>query len=153
MSKISDIEKRRKLVDKLKIKIKNEVTEKIRNNAKELLLFSDEIDLLAKDNDSNIDFMDFCNEITISKYLLDFVNKDNMFMNWYGKYPELDKIVYVISDKHIEMWLQDDFNFLEEVIYKFGLNIFYITEKDFEFNFTGVIEDILYDKKKEIQSA
>jgi len=152
MSKLSEKSQRQGQVDKLKEKINNEIKEIIKRDALELLSFEDEIDdsLSDKDCDNGEEFINLCNEVTICTILRDFINLPNTFMEYSAAYGrEIDKIFYTISDEHIDMWLENDFNFMARAISCFGLNVFEISEKRFQYDFTSVFEDVLYRQKKE----
>jgi hypothetical protein len=41
-------------------------------------------------------------------------------MNYHASYGDLDNIVYIISDRHIDMWLEEDFNFCIELYANLG---------------------------------
>lgn len=139
--KISDEIVRREKIRKLKEKIMSEIEKEIRNCKKEL--------------QSNIQDKDFDYCIRDSFALLElkrYIENDNCFMRYEAKYNDKDIVIYMVSDKDLDIWLQKDYSFVENYLLKeeeAGYNIFPIlNDKYFGYNFTNIFDSILYDKKQ-----
>ena len=131
--KISDEIVRREKIRKLKEKIMSEIEKEISNCKKEL--------------QSNIQDKDFA-LLELKQYL----KNDYCFMRYEAKYNDKDIVIYMVSDKDLDIWLQKDYSFVENYLLKAeeaGYNIFPIlNDKYFGYNFTNIFDSILYDKKQ-----
>lgn len=142
-SKLSDMNKRIEKVNTLKNQINNQIDTEIQKCSKYLFL------LLQNNDNTNDEYQEdlirYCNNISICNTLRSIINLPETFMIYEAKYPDLDTIVYTISDMHIDMWLEYRC-FVTHIIDTFGLSIINIRERDFEYKFANVLEDCLYEK-------
>ncbi len=139
--KISDEIVRREKIRKLKEKIMSEIEKEIGSCKKEL--------------QSNIQDKDFDYCIKDSFALLElkrYVENDYCFMGYEAKYNDKDIVIYMVSAKDLDIWLQNDYSFVRNYLSKAeeaGYNIFPIlNDKYFGYNFTNIFDSILYDKKQ-----
>ena len=139
--KISDEIVRREKIRKLKEKIMSENEKEIGSCKKEL--------------QSNIQDKDFDYCIKDSFALLElkrYVENDYCFMGYEAKYNDKDIVIYMVSAKDLDIWLQNDYSFVRNYLSKAeeaGYNIFPIlNDKYFGYNFTNIFDSILYDKKQ-----
>lgn len=89
-----------------------------------------------------------------------FVNDPSSFMKVIMKDPRHDVIVYGVSDRHLDMFIDDDFQFVQNFLTKTAhieicdMLIDYLSDGFFEFNFVSAFEEVLYDKKlKEMENV
>ena len=139
--KISDEIVRREKIRKLKEKIMSEIKKEISNCKKEL--------------QSNIQDKDFDYCIRDCFALLElkrYIENDYCFMRYEAKYNDKNIVIYMVSDKDLDIWLQKDYSFVENYLLKAeeaGYNIFSIlNDKYFGYNFTNIFDSILYDRKQ-----
>ena len=143
--KISNIPIREDKVKRLKTKILTEIE-------KELNIIKTEMGEYM----SNDDAFDYLIKRSFAiLYLKRYIEREHTFMSYEAQYPDKDIIIYMISDKDLEIWLQEDycfvFNFLFEAEEK-GFNVFpLLTDHYFGYHFTNIFDSILYDKKMEEQ--
>lgn len=139
--KISDEIIRIEKVKKLKQKILSEIDNllsKYRNGLSENL------------NDRGFEFC-----IRQSFALLElkkYVENEYSFMSYEAKDYNNDIVVYTISDKDLNIWLQEDYSFVISFLVK-AENVDYdvfqiLNDKYFGHNFTNICESILYDDKQ-----
>ncbi len=82
-----------------------------------------------------------------------FVNDPSSFMKIIMKDPAHDAIIYGLSDKHLNMFIDDNFKFVQNFLAKTAhieicdMLIDYLSDGFFEFNFVNAFEEVLYDKK------
>lgn len=139
--KISDEIVRRKKIRKLKEKIILEIEKRISNYKKGL--------------QSNIEdelFNCYIKEYFVLLELKQYLESDYCFMGYEAKYNDKDIVIYMVSDKDLDIWLQNDYSFVENYLLKAeeaGYNIFSIlNDKYFGYNFTNIFDRILYDEKQ-----
>lgn len=139
--KLSDEIVRREKIRKLKEKIMSEIEKEFSNCKKEL--------------QSNIQDKDFDYCIRDSFALLElkrYIENDYCFMRYEAKYHDKDIVIYMVSDKDLDIWLQKDYSFVENYLLKAeeaGYNIFSIlNDKSFGYNLTNIFDSILYDEKQ-----
>lgn len=140
--KISDEIIRIKKVKKLKRKILSEIDDllsKYRNGLYENL------------SDRGFEF--FVRRSFALLELKKYVETEYSFMSYEVKDYKNDIVVYIVSDKDLNVWLQEDYSFAisfliqaEDVDY----NVFQLlNDKYLGYNFTNMCEYILYDKKQD----
>lgn len=139
--KISDEIMRKEKVRKVKGKILSE----IKTN----------IDICKKEMQSNISDEDFAyciKECFVLLELKNYLNNDNSFMNYEAKYYDKDIVIYIISDKNLNIWLQEDYSFVSKFLDKVqdnGYDVFpLLNDRYLEYNFTSSVNRLLYDKKQ-----
>lgn len=139
--KISDEIVRREKIRKLKEKIILEIEKRISNYKKGL--------------QSNIEdelFNYYIKEFFVLLELKQYLESDYCFMGYEAKYNDKDIVIYMVSDRNLDIWLQEDYSFVENYLLKAeeaGYNIFSIlNDKYFGYNFTNIFDSILYDEKQ-----
>ena len=63
------------------------------------------------------DFELFIKESFAMLYLKQYVEKEYSFMSFEAKYYNEDIVIYMVSDRELEVWLQDDYSFLYHFLY------------------------------------
>ena len=139
--KISDEIVRREKIRKLKEKIILEIEKRISNYKKEL--------------QSNIEdelFNYYIKGFFVLLELKQYLESDYCFMEYEAKYNDKDIVIYMVSDRDLDIWIQNDYSFVENYLLKAeeaGYNIFSIlNDKYFGYNFTNIFDSILYDEKQ-----
>lgn len=143
MERISDEPIRKEKVKRLKEKILAEIEKEFENKKK----------YMSSDNDFEL----FIKESFAMLCLKQYIEKENTFMLYEAKYYNEDIVIYMVSDRELEVWLQDDYSFLYSFLYeaeRHDYNVFLmLNDKYFGYSFTSVLDYILYDKRKEIKSS
>lgn len=84
--------------------------------------------------------------------LKEYIEDEHSFMNYETKDYNNDIIVYTVSDKNLNIWLQEDYPFTINFLMKaknVDYNVFQLLDDGyFGYNFTNICESILYDKRK-----
>ena len=149
--KISETPIREEKIKRLKAKILAEIDKRLEILKK----------YLAENQEFIMEDFEYC--ITESFVLLklkEYVEYEYSFQTYEAKYPEYDKIVYRVSDRELEVWLQDDYyfigGFLVDVEENQG-NVFpLLNDHYFGYRFTNIFDYIHYDEKikkqKEVES-
>lgn len=145
--KISDIEKRKNLVNKLKNKINKEIKIK-RKNHNELYKYNDDKDYVV-------------NQIIKEEFamikLKEYLGYENSFMDYSIKYQYKDVVIYYINIDLINIWLQDTFNFVNNYLDKadehnYNDILSILNDKFLGNEFTSVFDTALYkEKNKDIK--
>lgn len=143
--KISNIPIRKDKVKRLKTKILTEIEKElniIKTNMDKYMSNDDAFDCLIKRS-----FAILC--------LKRYVEREYTFMSYEAQYPNKDIIIYVVSDKDLEIWLQKDYCFVLNFLFEAEENKFNVfpllTDRYFGYHFTNIIDSILYDEKMEEQ--
>ena len=144
--KISDEKIRREKVSELKERILLEVNIKL----------SATKDAMMKDI-KNLCFPIYIKTCFALLKLKEYLEDKNSFMDYEAKYPDKDIVIYTISDRNLDIWMQYAFPFImtfltkaKEVDYNMDL---ILTDKYFGYNFTSICEAILYDSRKQINEV
>ena len=144
--KISEIPIRKEKVRKLKDKICKEI-------ANELLLNHKDIQVYLTNHEHDTQDWDFI--ISQEFYLLrlkDYIEDPNSFWAYEMRNVQTDTIVYQVSDKCLNIWLQEDYHFVWNFLNqreKFGhcdLNDLF-NDYYFGYQFTNAFDIIHYNKK------
>ena len=150
VEKISEISIRKEKVNRLKEKILKEINE-------ELESFKND---LKYDMTNGIKYIDEF-EYTISHMhylfrLRDYINQDYVFTTVINKDDKLDRVVYQVPIMEIEIWLQDNFNFVRHFLHKIDYNGYIVetllNEEYFGFKFTDIFDKIAYKDKLKKES-
>lgn len=110
LEKISESAIRQNKINTLKAKIHNEIEEytaSIRENMK--ILLEEEI--------INPDMWDYC--VCVAFFLTqltEFVDWEGAFQNKEAENPKKDAVIYTISVDEIDIWLQEEFNFVSHLL-------------------------------------
>lgn len=145
--RISDIENRQILVNKLKNKINKEI--KIhRKNHNELYKYNDDKDYVV-------------NQIIKEEFamikLKEYLDYEYSFMDYSIKYYDKDVVIYYIDINLINIWLQDTFNFVNNYLDKVDEHnyndiLFILNDKYLGNEFTSIFDTALYkEKNKDIK--
>ena len=145
--KISDIENRQILVNKLKNKINKEINIK-RKNHNELYKYNDDKDYVI-------------NQIIKEEFamikLQEYLDYEYSFMDYTAKYYDKDIVIYYIDIDLINIWLQDTFNFVNNYLDKaaehnYNNILSILNDKYLGNGFTSVFDTALYkEKNKDIK--
>lgn len=145
--RISDIENRQILVNKLKNKINKEIKIQ-RKNHNELYKYNDDKDYVV-------------NQIIKEEFamikLKEYLDYEYSFMDYSIKYYDKDIVIYYIDIDLINIWLQDTFNFVNNYLDKAAENnynniLFILNDKYLGNEFTSVFDTALYkEKNKDIK--
>lgn len=147
MEKVSDQEKRIELIKAFKEKVNRELDSILKNEMLYAKSFCfDDIKDLYSDNYK--EFKCISNKITICLFLREWI-EEYSFLEYMRKNEKDDYIVYKISSRHLRLWLQKDYYFVESLIYKFGLETLMINDRMLEYYLTSVIEEAIFTKKEE----
>ena len=153
MEKISEKHLRLAKVQKLREKILYEIECLSNYYKEELKVFCQDDELLSK-------FLDkFALEHTKLVCLKRFVNSETFFMNIIASDPSCDVVIYTISDKHLDMFLEEKFLFTQKFLEKVANASItkldtYLDDFFFNFKFISTMEEILYDNKlKEVDDV
>ena len=139
--KISDEKIRREKVNKLKRKILSEINSRISYIKAHMI------------TDTNNKYFDLFIKTSYALLRLkEYIEDDNCFMEYVAKYHNEDIVIYIVSDKNLNIWMSDDYSFIsiyllnaEDIDYNVD---FILTDQYFEYNFTSICESILYDKRQ-----
>lgn len=146
MEKLSEKEIRDKKIVQLKEKIKKEIEEKILDNKQYMKAYFEENDF------------DTWNSLITEAFALlklkEYVELNTSFNMIETCIPEKDIIIYTISIDLINLWLQDEYKFVNQFLlnmeYDEIKNVFtMLNEKYFAYEFTNIYDIILYKQKNE----
>lgn len=145
--RISDIENRQILVNKLKNKINKEIKIQ-RKNHNELYKYNDDKDYVI-------------NQIIKEEFamikLKEYLDYEYSFMDYSIKYYDKDVVIYYIDIDLINIWLQDTFNFVNNYLDKVDEHnyndiLFILNDKYLGNEFTSIFDTALYkEKNKDIK--
>lgn len=145
--RISDIENRQILVNKLKNKINKEIKIK-RKNHNELYKYNDDKDYVV-------------NQIIKEEFAMiklhEYLDYEHSFMDYTAKYYDKDVVIYCIDIDLINIWLQDTFNFVNNYLDKAADNNYnnilsILNDKYLGNEFTSIFDTTLYkEKNKDIK--
>lgn len=145
--RISDIENRQILVNKLKNKINKEIKIQ-RKNHNELYKYNDDKDYVI-------------NQIIKEEFamikLKEYLDYEYSFMDYSIKYYDKDVVIYYIDIDLINIWLQDTFNFVNNYLDKadehnYNDILSILNDKYLGNEFTSIFDTALYkEKNKDIK--
>ena len=145
--KISDQPIREEKIKRLKEKILKEIEEELERGKRDLTY-----DLTNGIEDE----YEFERTISIMHYLYklrEFVNWEHSFNTVYGVYPQHGTIVYAVSMREIDIWLQEKYNFVSHFLFNIDKEEFRVVEEMlsddyFGIHFTSIFDRIAYDEKQ-----
>lgn len=146
MEKLSEKEIRDKKIVQLKEKIKKEIEEKILDNKQYMKAYLEENDF------------DTWNLLITETFALlklkEYVELNTSFNMIETCISEKNIIIYTISIDLINLWLQDEYNFVNQFLFNMEYDeikdVFtMLNEKYFAYNFTNIYDIILYKQKNE----
>lgn len=146
MEKLSEKEIRNKKIVQLKEKIKKEIEEKILDNKQYMKAYLEENDFDT--------WKSLITEAFVLLKLKEYVELNTSFNMIETCIPEKDIIIYTISIDLINLWLQDEYQFVNQFLFNMEYdeikNVFTIlNEKYFAYNFTNIYDIVLYKQKNE----
>ena len=144
--KISEIPIREEKIKKLKEKILADIDKHLERNRQDMKI-------LLTNNENIMQDWDFIvtQEFTLLR-LKDFIKNEYTFWSIEARYEEEDIIVYQVSDRDINIWLQDDYRFVNSFLDKMELegycDVYQILNyRYFGYEFTDIFDEIKYDEK------
>ena len=146
MEKLSEKEIRDKKIIQLKEKIKKEIEEKILDNKQYMKTSLEEDDF------------DIWNLLITDAFALlklkEYVELNTSFNMIETCIPEKDIIIYTIPIDLINLWLQDEYEFVNQFLFNMKYdeikNVFtMLNEKYFAYKFTNIYDIVLYKQKNE----
>ena len=131
--KISNEAIRLEKVKKLKEKIAIEIDERI-------TIYKSEMQSDISENDFN-----YCvKNIFVLLELKEYLDRDTSFMSYEVKDYDKDIVVYMISDRDLTIWLQNDYFFVINFLNKVEENRYNVfpllNDKYFGYNFTNIFD-------------
>jgi hypothetical protein len=140
--RISDGQKRLEKIEKLKRKVLTDIE-------KELNLIKEELKTVSF---TEADFKFLVQRSWALYGLQEYMSEKDVFQTMVARYPEQDIIIYVVSDECLEIWLQEDYNFVFNFLCQAERCHFDISpmlnDDYFGHCFTSVFEIALYQEKK-----
>lgn len=140
--KVSDELIREEKVKKLKTKILSEI-------AKELNLTKEEIKWCLLDGDDDFDFLVKRSFVLLN--LKEYIEWEGSFCRFTYRDPANDIIIYSVSDRQLNMWLQDDYYFVHHFLTQaedYGYDVFpLLNDNHFGYRFNSILDNIIYDNK------
>lgn len=145
--KISETPIREAKIQKLKDKILREI-EKYSTSVK------NQMKLYLEDNKDNIEYWNFLitREFILLK-LKEFIKDKSAFQSIEAMYGDIDTIVYQVSDRELNIWLQDDYDFVNNFLCRIDENngSWYIGDflnnRFFGYQATNIIDYAIYDSR------
>ena len=144
--KISEIPIREEKIKKLKEKILADIDKHLERNRQDMKIFLTNNENIMQD----WDFM-ISQEFTLLR-LKDFIKNEYTFWSIEARYEEEDIIVYQVSDRDINIWLQDDYHFVNSFLDKMELEGYcdvyqILNDRYFGYEFTDIFDEIQYDER------
>lgn len=146
IEKLSDQEVRIKLINKFKEKIFKEIEKNMKNDL-QLIKSYTYSDIENMESDQYNEFKYLSKKISICLFMREWIMK-NSFMSTIKVSEEDDCVIYKISSRHLELWLQDDYDFMWNLIDRFGYDTLHLTDEMLENKFTSIIDEALFTEKK-----
>ena len=143
--KISEKSIRKDKVKRLKTKILTEIDE--------------EFKLLQDETKTYLSSDEFFNHLIKKSFALlnlkEYIEIEDTFMFYEAEYPDDDVIVYTVSDKNLEIWLQEDYSFVFNFLFKaeeYNFDVFpLLNERYFAYSFTNIFDSAAYETKMKQQ--
>ena len=137
---LSNIESRKEKIDKLIIKIIKESNDMLKD-------YRESISLPFSHEYSEMDFEKDVECVYALYQLKNYLNH-NPFMQF-----DFARETYIVSDESIDIWLLDDFTFVQKfllIVYTDGFDPNMIRDKWFEHDFMSIIERLVCRKRLEL---
>ena len=148
--KISEKHIREEKIKRLKEKIYSEIDDITKRLRREMyqLLFVDNTDEYFEDDWEYL----ISNGFYLIK-LKEYIDNPMVFQTIIAEYKDDDIVIYQVSDENLDIWLQDDFNFVLTFInnmeFRERRNVYEIlNDKYFEYNFVSIFEKVRLKQKK-----
>ena len=128
-------------VDKVK-KVKEKILSEIKN---EMIVYKDQMQHAI--TDENFEY--FVRNSFALLELKKFLENEDSFMRYEIKLPAKDIVIYMVSDKNLSIWLEDDYSFIHNFLDKVEKNEYNVFPllNDFGTYFTNICDSILYGKR------
>ena len=130
-------------VDKVK-KVKEKILSEIKN---EMIVYKDQMQHAITDED----FEYFVRNSFALLELKKFLENEDSFMRYEIKLPAKDIVIYMVSDKNLSIWLEDDYSFIHNFLDKVEKNEYNVfpllNDRFFETYFTNICDSILYGRR------
>lgn len=102
---------------------------------------------------NSTDDFDYCVKQSFSLLRLkQYLEAGDCFMRYAARYEDSDVIVYLVSVKDLDIWLQEDYSFVTNFLLaakEHKYNVFpLLNDRYFGGSFTNVIDSVLYDEKQ-----
>lgn len=140
--KISDRPIRDEKIKRLKAKILAEIEQ-------EMSIIKNEIKVYLNDNEY------FSSLIKSSFALLnlkEYIEREYSFQSIEAEYFNMDAVVYMVTERNIDIWLQEDYSFVINFLCKvedYGYDVFHLlNDRYFGYSFTNILDGVVYDMKK-----
>lgn len=131
-------------IDKVK-RVKEKIVSEIKN---EMIVYKDQMHHAITDED----FEYFVRNSFALLELKKFLENEDSFMRYEIKLPAKDIVIYMVSDKNLSIWLEDDYSFIHNFLDKVEKNEYNVfpllNDRFFETYFTNICDSVLYDDKK-----
>lgn len=144
--KLSETPIREEKIRKLKEKILTEIDKYSDRNRKHMKVY------LTSNNDIVEDWYYMVTQEFLLLRLKEYIENVNSFWSFENKYDDKDIIIYQISDRKLNIWLQDDYDFVFNYLNKFefeGVRDAYdiLNDRYFGYEFTNIFDEILYNDR------
>ena len=145
--KISDKPIREDKIKRLKEKILKEIEEELERGKRDLTYD------LTNGIEDEYEFKYVIHTMHYLYKLREFVNWEHSFNMIYAEYYNFDIVIYAVSIREIDIWLQDDYNFVTQFLFNANYDDNVIVEHMLNdeylgINFTNIFDAIAYDEKQ-----
>lgn len=144
--KISEIPIREEKIRKLKEKILKEIDKYLERNRKDMKVY-------LVDDENEIEDWNFMvtQEFSLLR-LKDYIEDGKTFWSFEARYNDKDIIIYQVSDRKLNIWLQEDYNFTSNFLCKIEFEGFcdvfeLLNDRYFGYEFTNIFDEIQYDDR------
>lgn len=144
--KISEMSIREEKIEKLKTKVLAEIdkyTKRMHEGIKQYLI----------NNENGLEDWDYMiSEEFLLLRLKEFIEQLRLFQSIETRYENKDIIIYQVSDENLSIWLQEDYNFTHNFLFKikhegFGDVYKILNDRFFGYDFTNIFDRIQYHDK------
>lgn len=137
------ISNKKERVDKVK-KVKEKILSEIEN---EMAAYKEQMQHAITDED----FEYFVRNSFALLELKKFLENEDPFMHYEIKIPAKDIVIYMVSNKNLSIWLEDDYSFIHNFLDKVEKNEYNVfpllNDRFFGTYFTNICDSILYRKR------
>ena len=150
--KISDKPIREAKIKRLKEKILKEIEEELERGKRDLTYD------LTNGIEDEYEFKYVIHTMHYLYKLREFVNWEHSFNMIYAEYYNFDIVIYAVSMREIDIWLQDDYNFVTQFLFNVNYDDNVIVEHMLNdeylgINFTNIFDAIAYDEKQKTKNG
>lgn len=130
-------------IDKVK-RVKEKILSEIEN---EMAAYKEQMQHAITDED----FEYFVRNSFALLELKKFLENEDSFMHYEIKIPTKDIVIYMVSNKNLSIWLEDDYSFVHNFLDKVEeneYNVFQLlNDRFFGIYFTNICDSVLYGKR------